>query len=97
MSKHEVTCIEKPGGHSNTHESISAIGGKNGDGTRWKLSEDKAIKAIDEGTYQFYVTKNGKTVDVIVAKRNGTKFLKTIADGDIPDNLLSLEECPKNL
>jgi hypothetical protein len=94
MSKHEVTCIRKPGGHSNTHERIAAIGGKNGDGSRWKMNEDKAIDAIEDGTYEFYVTKNGKTVDVIVAKRNGTKYLKTRSDGDIPDNLLSLDECP---
>jgi Protein of unknown function (DUF3892) len=94
MSRHQVTCIEKPGGNSNTHERISAIGGKNADGSRWKLSEDKAIEGIEDGTYEFYVTKNGKTVDVIVEKRNGTKFLKTTADGDIPDNLLSLDKCP---
>lgn len=93
MSRHRVTCIEKPGGHSNTHERISAIGGTNANGTSWKLSEDNAIKSIEEGTYEFYVTKNGKTADVVVAKRNAVKYLKTTADDDIPDNLLSLPEC----
>ena len=88
-----MTCITKRGGHYNAHERISFIGGPNSDGKRWKLSEDEAIEAIERGKYAFYVTVNGRTVDVIVASHSGRKYLKTTADGYSPDNLLSLPEC----
>ena len=93
-SRHKVSCINKRGSHHDPHERISHIGGTGSDGTRWKLSEDDAIKAIEDKKYEFYVTVNGKTVEVIVAKHNGRKYLKTEADGYSPDNLLSLPECP---
>jgi len=35
-----------------------------------------------------------QTVDVVVAKSQyGHKYLKTVADGEQPNNLLSLPEC----
>jgi uncharacterized protein DUF3892 len=94
MSRHRVTCINKRGGHHNAHERISYIGGTNNDGSRWKLNEDRAIESIEDGTYEFYVTVNQKTVDVIVATHSGRKYLKTKTDDYSPDNLLSLPECP---
>ena len=41
-----------------------------------------------------YTFADGRRADVIVATRNGHKYLKTEADYDTPDNLLSLPECP---
>ncbi|WP_414648332.1 DUF3892 domain-containing protein, partial [Dinghuibacter sp.] len=35
----------------------------------------------------------GRSVNVVVAQRNGRKYLKTEADAYRPDNLLSLPEC----
>jgi hypothetical protein len=93
-TRHQVSCINKRGSHYDPHERISHIGGTNGDGTRWKLSEDDAIKAIEEKNYEFYVSVNGRSVNVIVATHNGRKYLKTESDGYRPDNLLSLPECP---
>jgi hypothetical protein len=94
MSFHQVSCINKRGNHYNPHERISAIGGLNSDNTRWNLPEDEAIKSIENGTYQFFVTANGKTANVVVSIHNGRKYLKTVSDGYSPDNLLSLSECP---
>ena len=94
MSRHQVTCITKRGTHYSAHERISFIGGVNADNTRWKLSEDEAIKSIENGKYEFYVSVNGRTVDVIVATHNGRKYLKTRADDYSPNNLLSLPDCP---
>jgi hypothetical protein len=93
-TRHSVSCINKRGSHFNPHERISHIGGINSDNTRWKLSEDEAIKTIEDKKYEFYVSAGGKTVNVIVATHNGRKYLKTEADGYSPDNLLSLPECP---
>jgi len=93
-SSHEVRCINKSDRYS-PHERILSIGGLNSDGTTWKLSQQEAIKGIEEGKWSFYVTKNGKTAKVIIAiSPYGHKYLKTEADGEQPNNLLSLPECP---
>jgi hypothetical protein len=78
------------------HERIKAIGGMNPNGTRWKLLESDAIKGIESGTYRFYVERPvGHRVKVVIAtSASGRKYLKTEADGEKPDNLLSLPECP---
>jgi hypothetical protein len=90
----EVKCINKSN-RSDPHERIINIGGVNPGGSRWKLSQADAIARIEGGQWSFYVTRGGRTVRVIVAvSRFGNKYLKTEADGEQPDNLLSLPECP---
>ena len=90
-----VMCINKSD-RLNPHERILYIGGSNSDGSRWKLSQQDAIKNIEDGKFSFYVMVANKSVNVIVAKSQfGNKYLKTEADGEQPDNLLSLPECPK--
>lgn len=89
----QVSCINKTSRHD-AHERISHIGGVNADNTRWKLSIAQAITGIEDDKWEFYVSKGGHTVGVIVASRLGVKYLKTENDGDSPDNLLSLPECP---
>lgn len=89
-----VGCINKSDRMS-PYERIVSIGGANPDGSRWKMSQEAAISAIENGTYQFYVSVKGQSVWVVVAKSaNGNKYLKTEADGEQPNNLLSLPECP---
>lgn len=90
---HEVKCINKSDRY-NPHERIVSIGGMNPNGTLWKLSQEEAIKGIESRKWNFHVSQGGRTVDVIVAtSRYGNKYLKTVADGESPDNLLSLYEC----
>ncbi len=89
----EVKCINKSDRY-NAHERIQYIGGTNGDNTRWKMTVSNAITKIENGTYSFYVSKGGASVDVIVATNNGYKYLKTKNDDLQPNNLLSLPECP---
>jgi hypothetical protein len=88
-----VECVNKTDRYD-PHERIRNIGGRNGDGSRWKLSQEQAIAGIESGKWDFYVSVNGQAVTVIVATRLGRKYLKTVADGEQPNNLLSLPECP---
>lgn len=91
----QVTCINKSD-RDNPWERITHIGGVNADGTRWRLTQPDAIAGIESGKWSFYVERpTGDRVKVIVAvSRHGNKYLKTEADGDQPNNLLSLPECP---
>ena len=93
-ARNQILCVNKSD-RSNPHERITHVGGKNVDGTRWRISQESAIQGIESGKWAFYVGSGGRTVDVIVAKSQyGYKYLKTVPDGVQPDNLLNLAECP---
>ena len=84
MASLQVTCVEKSGP---THEHITQIGGSG-----WRKSRETAVAEIKYGTNIFYVVDpyNGKVAIVEIYKEI---YLRTRADGDWKDNLLSLGKC----
>ena len=84
----QITCINKNDRESK-YERITHAGGAG-----WKHTQQAAISNIESGSESYYVRQGGKEVDVVVATRNGVKYLKTEADSSEPNNLLSLPECP---
>ena len=93
-ARYQVQCVRKTDRY-NPWERIGHIGGLNADGTRWLLTQPDAIVGIESGKWPFFVHAGAHEVNVIVrVSRFGNKYLATEADGDQPDNLLSLPECP---
>ena len=89
-----IQCINK-NPRNDPYRHITHVGGVNSDGKRWKLTEEEAIQGIKDDKWDFYVSEQGRTIDVIIAvSASGREYLKTKADGVRPDNLLSLPECP---
>lgn len=87
----EIKCINKNPREDRYH-AITHVGGYVM--SQWKLTLDDAISKIERREWSFYTMAKGHRVEVIVASRNGRRYLKTEADYDTPDNLLSLPECP---
>lgn len=93
MADAQVTCIKKPHPQS-PHEHITHLGNPGG---KWMWPREDVIKSIDEGTNTFYVLDpmNGKRANIGVVRESGkAPYLRTYADGDWNNNLLSLNQCP---
>jgi hypothetical protein len=89
----QVTCITKPHPQS-PHEHITHLGNPD---VPWKWTREQVITSIDAGTNTSFVIDpyNRKRSNVAVVRPSGrAPYLRTHADGDWNDNLLSLRQCP---
>jgi hypothetical protein len=74
---------------------ITHVGGADKGGERWKIAHEDAIRDIESGKASYYCDTGGQSYLVIVAKdASGAKFIKAVIDGDTPDSLLKLPDCP---
>jgi hypothetical protein len=92
MADVQVTCITKPHPQS-PHEHITALGNP----PTWIWPREQVIASIEAKTNTFFVLDpyNGKRSDIgVVRIQGGTPYLRTYADGDWNNNLLSLNQCP---
>jgi hypothetical protein len=88
----QIKCINKLA-RNDPSERITHVGGY--EDRQWKITQQQAIDYIENGTYRFWVSADGKCVWVIVAvSRWGNKYIRTEGDGEDQNNLLSLPECP---
>lgn len=94
--RREVLYVDK-GSSSNPAERVLSIGGINAIGNTWKLSQQQAIIGVDSETWEYFIKKGDKTLNIKVAQSStGNKYLKTEEDGEQPENLLSLPDFPGN-
>jgi hypothetical protein len=88
----EITCITKPSPQS-SHEHITHAGNP----PTWIWPREEIIKSIDAKTNTFFVLdpRTRKRSNVGVVRPAGRPaYIRTHADGDWNDNLLSLDQCP---
>lgn len=92
MADCRVTCITKP--HPNSpHEHITHLGSP----PTWKWTREEVIASIEGKTNTFYVIDplTNKRSNIGVVRPAGRQaYLRTYADGDWNNNLLSLNQCP---
>lgn len=93
MADAQVTCITKPNVHS-AHEHITHLGNPVG---KWMWTREQVIASIDAKSNTFYVLDpaNGKRADIGVVRESGkAPYVRTYADGQWNNNLLSFNQCP---
>lgn len=95
MARVQVQYTHKQGIHYNPHERIQGLAGDAGGG--WYRTEASVIADIKARLNSYFVTAEGRTAEVVLAIHNGRTYVKTVADGYSPDNLLALPEPPRHL
>lgn len=94
MARYRVTCTKK----HELHERILGLGCYTPDNVFLTFTETELIDRLEGQQDSFYVERpSGHVVDLEVAEREGKKYVKTKTDGEKPDNLLSLPNCPARL
>jgi hypothetical protein len=75
------------------HQRISHVCGGVGL-NKWSITVQQAIKGIEEGSWLFCVLNGERVVPVVIGVApSGEKYLKTAADHQQPNLLLTLAQC----
>jgi len=92
MARYRVTCTTK----REKYERILGLGCYTPTNVFLTFTEAQVIDGIENNGDSFYVERpTGHVIDLeVITERDGTKYVKTEADGERPDNLLSLPTCP---
>lgn len=90
-----ITCINKDNGdHYDPHESITHLGWINESTRESNVSTRLEIVKFIEGNGFAYVADNYSKVYLVVRTSiHGNKYVQTLADGRLTNNLLELPEC----
>jgi len=94
MADAQVTCITKPHPQS-AHEHITHLGNAG----HWVWTREQVIESIEAKSNTFFVLDpaNGKRAYIGVVREPGkAPYIRTYADGQWNNNLLSLNQCPLN-
>ncbi len=62
MSRHEIKFLYRRS--EKVDSNIEYIGGYNSDGTKWKISTEKVIDGIENGKWEFFLTKDNKQLNL---------------------------------
>ncbi|MDP2270486.1 MAG: DUF3892 domain-containing protein [Archangium sp.] len=88
MADVQITCITKIP-RDNTHEGITHLGNAQG-----KWARAQVIEWIEGRVNTFFTVSHNVRADIAVVNGPNGKYLRTHANGQYTDNLLSLPECP---
>lgn len=89
--RYRVSCTTK----LEKHEHIISLGCYEPDNTHHIFTEAQAIERIESGRDTFYAERpSGHVAEIVVVEINGEKYLKTVPDGERPNNLDWLPDCP---
>jgi len=92
-----ITCIKKDhGNHENPYVAIATFGWINeSTSSRGTSSREQIYDWVVNGGYGYVKDSRGDTARLIAEiSPRGTKYVKTIPDNTVLDNLLKLPECP---
>lgn len=91
-TRYRVTCTQK----HEKHEHVLALGCFSPSNTFHKFTEAEVIERIEHHSDTFYTERpDGHVAEVIIVEIDGKKYLKTKADGERPNNLDWLKDCPE--
>ncbi len=91
MARYRVTCTQK----HDKHEHIVSLGCYGPDNAYHNFTEAEAIHRLENRGDTFYTERpDGHVAEIEVVTINGEKFLKTRPDGQRPNNLDWLPDCP---
>jgi len=92
MADAQVKCIVKPNPQS-PHEHITHLGNPGS----WIWTREQVIESIENKSNTFFVLDpaTGRRADIGVVRESGKlPYLRTYADSQWNNNLLSLNQCP---